>query len=39
VFERSLDEVASGWATMCAFALSRADEARELMARLQPEDR
>jgi hypothetical protein len=36
-FERSLDEAASGWATMCAYALSRADEARELSARLQPE--
>jgi hypothetical protein len=39
LFERSLDEVASGWATMCAFALSRADETRVLMARLQPEYR
>lgn len=38
-FKRSLDEAASGWATMCAFALSRAEEARELMAKLQPEHR
>jgi hypothetical protein len=37
LLERSLDEAASGWATMCAFALSRADEARELMPKLQPE--
>jgi hypothetical protein len=39
LFERSLDEAASGWATMCAFALSRADEARELMPRVQLEHR
>jgi hypothetical protein len=39
MFERSLDEAASGWATMCAFALSRADVARELMAKLQPAHR
>jgi hypothetical protein len=34
-FERSLDEVASSWATICAFALSRADEARKLMPKVQ----
>jgi hypothetical protein len=38
-FGRSLDEVASNWATMCAFALSRADEARELMGRVEPQHR
>jgi hypothetical protein len=31
LFDRSLEEVASGWAEICEFSLSRADEARKLM--------
>jgi hypothetical protein len=37
LFGRSLDEAASGWANMCEFSLSRADEARKLMAELLPD--
>lgn len=33
-FGRSREAVAAGWATLCAFALDRADEARQLMDRL-----
>lgn len=33
-FNRSPDEFACGWATLCDYALDRADEARQIMARL-----
>jgi hypothetical protein len=34
--ERRADELASGWAKICEFALDRADEARHLMGQLMP---
>lgn len=33
-FGRPLDDLATGWATLCEFSLARADEARQLMASL-----
>ena len=35
-FGRPLGELVAGWVTLCEFSLARADEARQLMARLKP---